>query len=60
MDGHEIQEVLGIRPGPLVGQAWRYLLELRLEHGPLGKEEATKALLRWAEEQGITPGKPEE
>ena len=60
LDGHEIQEVLGIRPGPLVGQAWRYLLELRLEHGPLGKEEATKALLRWAEEQGITPGKPEE
>ena len=51
LDGNEIQEVLGIGPGPLVGQAWRFLLELRLENGPLGKEAATEALRRWAAER---------
>jgi poly(A) polymerase len=52
LDGHEIMELLGIRPGPLVGKAYNYLLELRLEHGPLGRERATHELLRWAEDSG--------
>ncbi|MDS1271458.1 CCA tRNA nucleotidyltransferase [Lipingzhangella sp. LS1_29] len=51
LDGNEIQEVLGIGPGPLVGKAWRFLLELRMEHGPLGKEAAAEELRRWQAEQ---------
>jgi poly(A) polymerase len=45
--------VLGLKPGPLVGKAWNFLLELRLEQGELGRERATSELLRWAEGQGI-------
>jgi len=39
--------LLGISPGPDVGRAYRYLLELRLDHGPLGEEEASRRLLEW-------------
>ena len=46
-------EVLGIPPGPLVGQAKRFLLELRMEHGPLGRDRAGRALLRWAGARGL-------
>lgn len=48
LDGNEIQEILGVGPGPLVGKAWRFLLELRMEHGPLGREAAADELRRWA------------
>ena len=47
LDGNEIMEILGIKPGPKIGKAYEYLLELRLEHGPLGKERATTELLNW-------------
>jgi poly(A) polymerase len=47
LDGNEIMELLGIPAGPEVGEAWRYLKELRLERGPLGREEATAELLSW-------------
>jgi poly(A) polymerase len=56
LDGNEIMRLLGIPPGPLVGQAWTYLKELRLERGPLEHDEAVAELMRWAEERGITPG----
>jgi poly(A) polymerase len=55
LDGNAIMELLGIPPGPLVGKAWRYLKELRLERGPLDHDEAVAELLRWAAEQGIEP-----
>jgi poly(A) polymerase len=55
LDGGEIMRVLGIAPGPLVGKAWNYLLELRLEHGALGKERATAELVAWAVREGIVP-----
>src|SRR5689334_4069426 len=55
LDGNAIMQVLGIPPGPQVGQAWRYLKELRLERGPLDHDEAVAELLRWAADQGITP-----
>jgi poly(A) polymerase len=48
LDGNEIMEVLGIGAGPQVGEAWRYLKELRLDRGPLSKEEATAELLAWS------------
>jgi poly(A) polymerase len=53
LDGNEIMAILGLPPGPEVGRASTYLLELRLEHGPLGTERATHELLRWAEGAGL-------
>jgi poly(A) polymerase len=47
LDGNTIMELLGIPAGPQVGEAWRYLKELRLERGPLTTEEATAELLAW-------------
>jgi poly(A) polymerase len=49
LDGNEIMGLLDIPPGPQVGEAWRYLKELRLERGPLSREEATAELLAWWE-----------
>jgi poly(A) polymerase len=54
LDGNAIMELLGIPPGPVVGQAWRHLKEIRLERGPLEHDEAVAELLRWAEAQGIS------
>lgn len=47
LSGEEIMEILGITPGPEVGEAYRYLLELRLDEGPLSEEEAKSRLLAW-------------
>jgi poly(A) polymerase len=40
-------QLLNLKPSRQVGQALDFLLELRLEHGPLGKERATEELLKW-------------
>jgi poly(A) polymerase len=53
LDGVEIMGLLGLKPGPLVGKAWNFLLELRLDHGSLGKERASQELLRWAAAEGL-------
>jgi len=53
LDGNAIMELLGVPPGPVVGQAWKHLKEVRLERGPLGRDEAEAELLRWSREQGI-------
>ncbi|MEU5364899.1 CCA tRNA nucleotidyltransferase [Streptomyces sp. NPDC005925] len=47
LDGNQIQEILDIGPGPTVGQAYKHMLELRLEHGPMGHEAAVSALKEW-------------
>ena len=53
IDGSRIMEILGLEPGRLVGQARDFLLELRLEEGPLGQAEAERRLLAWwAERNG--------
>ncbi|MFE7134441.1 CCA tRNA nucleotidyltransferase [Streptomyces sp. NPDC057638] len=51
LDGNQIQEILGIAPGPLVGKAYAFLLELRLENGPMEHDEAVAALRKWWETQ---------
>jgi len=51
LDGSEIMEHLGIGPGRHVGQALTYLLELRMDEGPLGEEEAIRRLDAWWETQ---------
>ena len=47
LDGNEIMKLLGIPPGRDVGRAWQYLKELRMERGPLSRDEAEAELLRW-------------
>ena len=55
LDGDEIMRILAIRPGPAVGRAWDYLLELRLEQGELGPDRVKAELLAWAAREGIVP-----
>lgn len=52
LDGREVMEHLGIGPGPLVGEALGHLLEVRLEEGPLGREEAILRLDEWWAQRG--------
>ena len=47
LDGGEVMQLLKLKPSRQVGEALDFLLELRLEHGPLGKERATDELLKW-------------
>ena len=47
LDGNQIMAALGIGPGREVGEAYKYLLNLRLEHGPLGVDRATEELRAW-------------
>ncbi len=44
LDGQQIMQILGIEPGPEVGEAYRFLLDLRMDRGPLGEADATEAL----------------
>jgi poly(A) polymerase len=53
LDGNEVMERLGLPPGPEVGRALAYLMEVRLERGPVDREEAIKLLDEWAAEQGL-------
>jgi poly(A) polymerase len=60
LNGQQIMELLGIKPSKLVGEAYDYLLELRMERGPLGEELATQELLAWASDKELgTSQKPE-
>ncbi len=59
LDGNDIMRILGLAPGPLVGQAYAFLLELRITRGLIGREQAVQELLGWAAEVGITPPDPE-
>jgi poly(A) polymerase len=47
LDGEAIMAILGLKPGREVGEAYRFLLETRLDEGPLGAEEATARLKAW-------------
>lgn len=47
LDGNRIMEVLDMPPGRAVGEAYKHLLELRMEHGPLGEERAVEELRTW-------------
>jgi poly(A) polymerase len=55
LDGNEIMRILGLASGPAVGEAYRFLLGLRIEQGPIGRERAEAELLRWARDRGIEP-----
>ncbi|WP_329021224.1 CCA tRNA nucleotidyltransferase [Streptomyces sp. NBC_00690] len=47
LNGNQIQEILGVGPGPVIGRAYSFLLELRLENGPMDQEAAVAALKDW-------------
>ena len=47
LNGGEVMQLLNLKPGAMVGKALDYLLELRMDQGPLGKERATELLHQW-------------
>lgn len=51
LDGNEIADVLGIDPGPVLGRAYKHLLAVRLDEGPIGPAAARERLLSWWAEQ---------
>jgi poly(A) polymerase len=60
LDGARIMDLLALKPGPVVGRAYKFLLNERMEHGPLPAEEAQARLLRWwAEQPESAPAGPE-
>jgi poly(A) polymerase len=55
LDGRQVMEFLGVPPGPVVGEALTFLLEARLDEGPIEEADAYGRLTAWAAERGITP-----
>jgi poly(A) polymerase len=53
LDGRQVMKFLGVEPGPVVGKALSFLLELRLDEGPMSDTEAYERLGAWASEQGL-------
>lgn len=53
LNGKEVMDFLGVEPGPTVGDALNFLLEMRLEEGPIGKDQAFGRLKEWAEAKGL-------
>ena len=51
LDGEQIMRHLGVPPGRVIGQALNFLLELRMDEGPLGEEEALRRLDSWWADQ---------
>jgi len=58
LDGNEIMRILGVSPGPVVGNARDFLLELRINRGELGREAVIQELLDWAAAEGISAPEP--
>jgi poly(A) polymerase len=55
LDGRQVMAFLGIAPGPLVGEALDFLLEIRLDEGPIDEADAYARLADWARQRGIEP-----
>ncbi len=53
LDGKRVMKFLGVPPGPIIGEALGFLLELRLEEGPMEEAESYTRLREWARERGI-------
>lgn len=55
LDGRQVMAYLGVPPGRVIGDALDYLLELRLDEGPIDEADAFARLDEWARERGIEP-----
>jgi poly(A) polymerase len=55
LDGRQVMERLGIEPGPIVGEALAYLMEVRMERGEIAEDEAYGLLDTWAKQRGLGP-----
>ena len=55
LDGRQVMEFLGVAPGPVIGDALDFLLEARLDEGPIDEVDAYERLRAWARERGIEP-----
>jgi poly(A) polymerase len=55
LDGRQVMERLGVSPGPIVGEALAYLMEERIERGPIPQDEALALLDAWARDEGVGP-----
>jgi poly(A) polymerase len=53
LTGNQVMDLLGVSPGPVVGRALAFLMELRLDEGPLGEEEAGRRLIAWWQAGGV-------
>jgi len=51
LNGQQIMELLEIKPGPVVGRAYNFLLERRLDNGPIDRDEAVSVLREWWAQQ---------
>ena len=54
LDGKQVMDVLGLQPGPEIGEALAYLMEVRLERGPIPGDEAIDLLRAWAAGRSLT------
>ena len=55
LDGRQVMAYLGVPPGRIVGEALEFLLDLRLDEGPMSEDDAYARLDAWARERGVTP-----
>lgn len=55
LDGRQVMRYLGVEPGPVVGEALGFLLDARLDEGPIDEVEAYERLDRWARARGLEP-----
>ncbi len=55
LDGRQVMEFLGVPAGPVVGDALDFLLEARLDEGPIAEADAYERLATWARDRGIDP-----
>jgi poly(A) polymerase len=55
LDGRQVMQFLGVDPSRVIGEALDFLLEARLDEGPISEEEAYERLTAWARERGIEP-----
>ena len=53
LDGRQVMEFLGVAPGPVVGEALDFLLESRLDEGPIDEADAYARLRAWADRRGL-------
>ena len=53
LSGDDIMALLGLPPGREVGAARKHMLEVRMERGPLSREEAEAERRSWAAENGL-------